>query len=69
MTVDDITNLPPADAEQRHLVDEIQHADDYDHFQHGDFPQCCSEYVPCGEIPYVKPTTTPGSIDAYEEAR
>jgi hypothetical protein len=46
MSIDEITALPPADAEQRHLVDEIDHPDEYDHFQHGDFPQRCSA---CGQ--------------------
>lgn len=46
MTIDDIATLPPADAEQQHLVDEIQHPEDFDHFQHGDFPKRCSE---CGQ--------------------
>jgi hypothetical protein len=43
MTIDPAT-LPPADAEQQHLVDEIEHADDFDRFQHGDFPRCCGEH-------------------------
>lgn len=44
MTINDIAALPPADAEQRHLVDEIEHPADFDHFQHGAFPQCCGEH-------------------------
>jgi hypothetical protein len=46
MTIADIAALPPADAEQAHLVDEITHADDYDHFQHGDFPHRCGACPP-----------------------
>lgn len=38
-----ITALPEADAEQQHLVDEIQHKDDFDHFQHGEFPAHCGK--------------------------
>lgn len=37
-------SLPPADAEQRHLVDEIEHQAEYDGFQHGAFPRCCGEH-------------------------
>lgn len=44
MTVEEMDALPPADAEQRHVVDEIEHPADYDHFQHGDFPRCCGEH-------------------------
>jgi hypothetical protein len=45
MTID-TDLLPPADAEQAHLVDEITHEADYDHFQHGDFPHRCGA---CGQ--------------------
>lgn len=44
MTINDIAALPPADAEQQHLVDEITHPDDFEHFQHGAFPACCGEH-------------------------
>lgn len=45
MTIDPAT-LPPADAEQQHVLDEVEHYEDYELFQHGDFPKRCSD---CGQ--------------------
>lgn len=40
MTIDDITALPDADAEQAHLVDEITHPQFVDQVQHGFADEC-----------------------------
>lgn len=50
MTTEEIAALPNADAEQRHVQDEIEHADDYDHFQHGEFPECCGKHPQAAPI-------------------
>lgn len=47
MTKTEINALPLADAEQRHVVDEIEHGDDYEHFQRGDYPTRCGENCAC----------------------
>lgn len=46
MTINDITALPPADAEQLHLVDEIQHEDEYRAIHSREFAARCGE---CGQ--------------------
>ena len=61
MTIDTNT-LPPADAEQRHLVDEIEHADQYDGFQH-EFA------VRCGNCGAIRPVTVQVSVTQDEAGR
>lgn len=45
MTITDINALPPADAEQQHLVDEIEHPDFVEAVHH-DFAHRCGA---CGQ--------------------
>lgn len=61
MTID-TTALPPTDAEQRHLVDEIEHADQYDGFHH-EFA------VTCGNCGTIRPVTVQVSVTRDEAGR
>lgn len=46
MTITDIAALPPADAEQQHLVDEIIHEADYAAIHSKAFAERCEHPVP-----------------------